>query len=170
MNKQPWVVALACCLMLGAASAARSQPMHEHMHGGGAALVSKLELDAGKPWPTDASLREGMAAIRTAFDAHHGAIHANTETDAQYAELADGIEQQVNSIVKQCKLPPAADAQLHYVVGDLLQGVALMRGNDPAKTRHEGAKLVHGALMAYGRFFDDPTWAADAGPPATGGR
>jgi hypothetical protein len=54
-----------------------------------------------------------------------------------------------------------ADAQLHVVVGDLLQGVGLMRGGDPARSRHDGATLVHGALRAYPKFFDDPRFAAD---------
>jgi hypothetical protein len=43
----------------------------------------------------------------------------------------------------------------------LLQGVSLMRGKDPARTRHDGAALVHGALFAYGRYFDDPAWQPD---------
>jgi hypothetical protein len=168
MKIQPSALAIACCVWLGTSAPAAAEAMHEHehMHGGDAALVSKLEMNAGKPWTTDASLRSGMAAIRTAFDADHAAIHAGTETDAQYDALATRIEQQVNGIVAKCKLPPSADAQLHYVVGDLLQGVALMRGSDPGKSRHEGAALVHGALLAYGKFFDDPSWIEDKAPPA----
>jgi hypothetical protein len=99
-----------------------------------------------------------MAAIRTAFEADHPAIHAGKETDAQYDALAGRIESQVESIVANCKLPPAADANLHLVVADLMQGVGLMRGSDPKKTRHDGAALVHGALAAYGKYFDDPAW------------
>ena len=38
----------------------------------------------------------------------------------------------MNDIVKNCKLPAAADANLHLVIADLLQGVSLMRGKDPA--------------------------------------
>lgn len=131
---------------------------HEHAHDTGTALVSKLELDQGKPWPTDAALRRGMAAIRDAFDADHARVHAGEQTDAQYDALAGRIETQVNGIVAACKLPPAADTQLHYVVGDLLQGVALMRGQDPARSRHDGAARVHGALLAYPKYFDDPAW------------
>jgi hypothetical protein len=99
-----------------------------------------------------------MAAIHAAFEADHPAIHAGKETDAQYAALAGAAEAQVNSIVANCKLPPAADANLHYVVADLLQGVSLMRGEDPKRTRHDGAALMHGALLAYGQYFDDPDW------------
>jgi hypothetical protein len=159
---------LLACLGIVASEAAvggESEPVHEqHRHDGAAALVTKLELQDGKRWPTDASLRTGMAAIRTAFDADHAAIHEGRETDAQYTALAARIEREVNTIVAQCELPPTADAQLHYVVGDLLQGVALLRGGDPARSRHDGARLVHGALSAYGKYFEDPTWTADAGP------
>jgi hypothetical protein len=120
--------------------------------------VDNLKLDGAKKWATDASLRSGMAAIHTAFAADHPAIHAGTATDAQYDALAASIETQVNAIVANCKLPPAADANLHYVVADLMQGVSLMRGKDPQRTRHDGAALVHGALRAYPKYFDDPDW------------
>lgn len=141
---------------------AAAQTAHEHQHAG--AAVANLQLDAGRKWATDASLRSGMAQIRAAFDADHPAIHAGKETDTQYEALAARIESQVNDIVKHCKLPPAADANLHYVIADLLQGVSLMRGKDPARTRHDGAALVHGALIAYGKYFEDPGWTAEAGP------
>jgi hypothetical protein len=144
---------------LGAASNARAQQheQHEH-HRDTAAAVAQLELDGDRKWPTDASLRAGMAAIHAAFQADHPAIHAGTETDAQYEALAGRIESEVSSIVANCKLAPAADANLHYVIADLLAGVGLMRGQDPARTRHDGAALVHGALRAYGKYFEDPDW------------
>jgi hypothetical protein len=151
-------VLIACCAMAAAIpGAARAQEMHQHMHGGGS--VSQIRLDAGRKWPVDDSLRSGMAGIRKAFDADHPAIHAGKETDAQYDALAARIEAQVNDIVRNCKLPAAADANLHYVIADLLQGVSLMRGKDPARSRHDGAALVHGALLAYGESFEDPSWA-----------
>lgn len=142
-----------------------AQHEHEHSHGhdaaSGSGLISQLQLDQGQRWATDEALRSGMAAIRKAFDQDHPRIHAGKQTDAQYDALAASIEREVNGIVARCKLPPAADAQLHLVVGDLLQGVGLMRGNDPARSRHDGAALVHGALRAYPKYFDDPGFAAD---------
>jgi hypothetical protein len=123
--------------------------------------VASIELDAGRRWATDASLRAGMAGIRAAFDADHPAIHDGKQTDAQYEALATRIESQVNSIVANCRLPPQADANLHYLIADLSQGVSLMRGQDPARSRHDGAALVHGALGAYGKYFDDPDWSVE---------
>jgi hypothetical protein len=161
---------IAAILALPLTAIAQQTPSHEeheHHHGaGGTALVAQLQLDQGKRWATDASLREGMAAIRAAFDADHPRIHAGTQSDAQYDSLAGAIETQVNGIVAKCKLAPDADAQLHYVVGDLLQGVGLMRGGDPARSRHDGAALVHGALRAYPKFFDDPSWGPEDGEHA----
>ena len=145
------------------ASPAIAQQQHEHEHESGVAAVASIKLDAGRKWATDASLRAGMADIRAAFDADHPAIHGGRQTDAQYEALAARIESQVNSIVANCRLPPQADANLHYLIADLSQGVSLMRGQDPARTRHEGAALVHGALRAYGEFFDDPAaWSAES--------
>jgi hypothetical protein len=135
---------------------------HGHAHDAAGAAVAQLKLDGDRKWPTDASLRSGMAAIHAAFDEHHPAIHDGRETDAQYEALAARIEAQVNSIVANCKLPPAADANLHLLIADLLSGVGLMRGQDPARTRHDGAALVHTALNAYPRFFDDPSRSGDA--------
>ena len=156
---RPFIHAMTVALFtVATATTARAQHEHEHGHPHESAqpAITQLQFDGERKWPTDASLRSGMAAIHAAFEADHPAIHAGQETDAQYEALAGRIEDQVNSIVANCKLPPAADANLHYVVADLLQGVSLMRGQDPQRTRHDGAALVHGALIAYGKYFDDP--------------
>jgi hypothetical protein len=152
-------------LALLAATPGIALAQHEHqqhaMHGSGGA-VTQLQLKDGQKWQTDASLRSGMASIRAAFDADHPSIHTGKQTDAQYAALAAHIDQQVKSIVANCRLPAEADANLHLVIADLLQGVSLMRGEDPQRSRHDGAALVHGALNAYGQYFDDPAWKPDA--------
>ena len=160
MNVSRWCCS-AISTVLIAATPLTAVAQHEHegahpMHDRGGAMVSQLQLDHDQKWPTDESLRAGMASIRAAFEADHAAIHAGTESDDAYATLAGRIEQDVNKIVATCRLPPAADAQLHLVVADLLQGVGLMRGGDPARSRHDGAALVHGALVGYGKYFNDP--------------
>jgi hypothetical protein len=164
MKLKTLLAALASLALLAAApNLAMAQHEHQQheMHGSGGA-VAQLQLKDGQKWATDASLRSGMASIRAAFDADHPAIHAGKQTDAQYAALATQIDQQVKSIVASCRLPAEADANLHLVIADLLQGVSLMRGEDPQRSRHDGAALVHGALSAYGQYFDDPAWMPDA--------
>jgi hypothetical protein len=133
--------------------AAAEDSHHEHQQAG--AMVANMQLDNGRKWATDAPLRAGMAAIQAAFDTDHAAIHAGTESDAQYEALAGRIEAEVRSIVARCHLPPAADANLHFALADLGRGVSLMRGEDPGRSRHDGAALVHGALIAYTTYFDD---------------
>lgn len=154
------VIVLSAAALTLATAGARAQHDHEHghAHDTATAAIVNLKLDGGEKWPTDAALRKGMAEIHAAFESDHPAIHAGKQADAQYEALAARIESHVNTIVANCKLPPAADANLHYVIADLLQGVGLMRGQDPQRSRHDGAALVHGALRAYGQFFDDPHW------------
>jgi hypothetical protein len=40
-----------------------------------------------------------------------------------------------------------------------------MRGQDPAHSRHDGAARVHGALLAYPKYFDDRSWPVEAKSP-----
>ena len=150
-------------LLTAAPDSALAQHEHQQQETqGSGSSVAQLQLKDGQKWQTDAPLRLGMTNIRAAFDADHPAIHAGKQTDAQYAALATRIDQQVKSIVANCRLPADADANLHFVVADLLQGASLMRGEDTARSRHDGAALVHGALKAYGQHFDDPAWKPDA--------
>lgn len=152
------VVAAAGLSLLLSAGTTPAQQAHEHEHTGAGAAAAQLQLDQGRKWPTDPALRSGMASIRVAFDSHHASIHAGKETDAQYDALAAGVEEAVSTIVANCRLPPAADANLHLVIADLMQGADLMRGKDPQRSRHDGAARVHGALIAYGQYFEDPGW------------
>jgi hypothetical protein len=145
--------------------AGHEQNQHDQQHATGGA-VTQLKLNGAAKWATDASLREGMRNVRAAFDADHPAIHAGTQTDDAYALLASRVEQQVKSIIANCRLPADADANLHFIVADLLQSVSIMRGEDSARSRHDGASLVHGLLRAYPRYFDDPAWKPDAPMPS----
>lgn len=157
------LVALATQTMAQTEHAHTSPPAADdhaaHAHSQSGAMIANMQLDHGRKWATDAPLRAGMAAIRTAFEDDHLAIHAGTETDAQYEALAGRIEREVHGIIANCHLPPAADATLRYAIADLTQGVGIMRGKDPTRSRHEGAALVHGALLAYAKYFDDPAAA-----------
>jgi hypothetical protein len=164
MELKNLLATLASLTLLAAAPnlalAQHEHPQHE-MHGSGSA-VAQLQLKDGQKWQTDAPLQRGMANIRGAFDADHPSIHAGKQTDAQYAALATQIDEQVKAIVAHCRLPADADANLHFIVADLLQGVSLMRGEDKARSRHDGAAMVHGALRAYGQYFEDSAWRPDS--------
>ena len=141
--------------LLGLASPLATMPAAaQHQHEAGA---HTLKLDDGKRWQTDAPLRHGMTAIRDAVSADHPAIHANKQTAGQYKALAGKIDGQIAYIVQNCRLAPEADAQLHVILTDLIDGSDLMKGTDKAKHR-EGAVMIVGALEKYPQYFDHPGW------------
>jgi hypothetical protein len=140
---------LAAGLTLGAAGPALAASEHSHDAG-----AMTLQLDHGKKWVTDASLRQGMSGIRAALVPVLEPIHKNNLSAARYGELAAAIEAQIDQVVKNCELPDAADAQLHIVLAQILEGVEGMKGAD----RQVGAVKVVKALDAYGEHFDDAGW------------
>lgn len=148
-----------CAIAFSGLAATVAGEAHRHARAQAGSAIDQIKLDAGKKWSTDAALRSGMAAIRAAFETDHARIDSGNEADAEYDALAERIEAQVNGLFRNCHLPAAADANLHFLIADLLRGAGVMRGRDPAHERHQGAQLVHGALAAYGRTFDDPHWA-----------
>ncbi|MDH5264362.1 MAG: hypothetical protein OEX21_06410, partial [Betaproteobacteria bacterium] len=74
------------------------------------------------------------------------------------AEVGNRIEADVGRIVKDCKLTPAADAQLHLVIADVIAGADAMKGAKTAKAGQAGLTKVNGALKNYGKYFDHPGW------------
>ena len=101
---------------------------------------------------TDAILRENMRGIRKSVDAlaHYEHGHAGPE---QAAILAGNIEDHVNDIIANCKLPPDADAALHAVIVPLMRNAGALKAN-PAKPGPVVA--MRESLAQYRRQFDDP--------------
>jgi hypothetical protein len=146
------VVALALGLALSGPALAATE--HEHSGHGGAAL--ELTLNNGQKWPTDEALRRGMDEMRRAMERSIERIHAGTFMSADYVALADRLQQQVDYVTANCKLPEEADAQLHIVLAEIIEGMDAMRdGTD----RLKGALRTIVALEAYERHFDDPNGA-----------
>lgn len=141
-------------LCLGAYGAAYAQTAHDAHADHGAA---ELSLDHGKPWMTDAPLREGMETLRAAFAEKLPAIHANKLSAAEYRALGEMTTREVATIVAQCKLKPEADAVLHVIVAELLSGADIMQGKAEGAPRAGAHKAVM-ALDNYGRYFDHPDW------------
>ena len=97
--------------------------------------------------------------MRNAMETSLGRIHAGQFTSANYVALADRLQQQVDYVTANCKLPEEADAQLHLVLAEILEGMDVMRvGSD----RSQGALRAVAALEVYGRHFDDPNWVSIA--------
>ncbi|MCC6219603.1 MAG: hypothetical protein IT505_08890 [Aquabacterium sp.] len=155
--KQPLLTALIVWGLAATGPALAARNAHDHGHG---ASTAALQLNAGQKWATDAPLRAGVGEISRAMAASLPAIHANKMSAKAYSRLAKQVQGAVAQIVAQCKLPPAADAQLHIVIADLLVGADQMAGKVKEASRVDGAVKVIGALNAYGQHFDDPDFHA----------
>jgi hypothetical protein len=129
----------------------------EHRHGHGAA-PAKLQLDHGKKWKTDEPLRKGMASIRETVHGAPAPLHKGTAKPEAYAEVGSRVEADVGRIVKECKLPPEADAQLHIVVAELVAGADALKTAKDGKSGRAGLLKIDGALKSYGKYFDHPGW------------
>ena len=129
------LVALMLAASLGAAAPG---PVGAQDHEGHAGA---LALNHGANWASDAPLRQGMATLRSAVE-------------APPRELADVIEVQVAYIIENCRLPADADANLHLVIEQLIEGAERLRVGDGSGGRAQ----VVAALNAYGSHFDHPGW------------
>jgi hypothetical protein len=147
---------MAAGLVASNAWAAGAQQPAAHEHGSEHATQAK-PLPAGKRWPTDAALRQGMTQIRTDVAAQLPAVHHDELTPQQYAALAQKTEIQVGQIVANCKLQPDADAALHGILAQIGEGTEAMAGKSKMAPR-EGVVKVVAAINEYGRTFDHPGW------------
>ncbi len=116
----------------------------------------RLQLNAGRKWQTDAPLRAAMGSLRATLLPLLPAIHAGTLKPDGYRQLAATVEQRVTDIVRQCQLPPDADAQLHIIVAELYTGASQMSGKDAAQAPRDGALKVIAAVNDYAQYFEDP--------------
>ena len=138
-------------LALGLAGGALAAGPHAHAGEAAAAIT----LDHGRQWPSDAALRKGMTRLRGAMAAALPAIDADRLPAAGFATLADQAQAQVDYVTANCMLPEAADAQLHLVLAQILDGINAMKGEGD---RMAGAAAIVRALNAYGEAFDHPGW------------
>jgi len=148
------VAAVAATLAMAATPALAAGATAEHDHHG--AAPAKLTLDHGKKWGTDETLRNGMDRIRAAVEPQLAAAHAGKLSPADYATLAGKVENEVATIVGNCKLEPKADAMLHLVIADLGAGTDTMAGKAKKAKPEQGLVKVAGAVNNYGRYFEHP--------------
>lgn len=125
---------------------------HEHHHEENDA---KLSLNDGNKWPIDKSLHIGMSNIKNEIANNLQDIHHERFTDEQYTILAGTLDQQLSFLFKNCKLPPLADAQLHTLLAEIINGVDKIKH---ANNKKQGAVLIIQALNDYPVYFFDPNW------------
>ncbi len=153
--KSPLVLLLAVALSSPLAALAATDA-HDH----GTTDTHKLGLNAGKKWGTDDALRQAMSAIRVSVSQTLPVAHSGKATPAEYDAFAKGVTGQVAYIVENCKLDPAADAQLHIIVADIMNGVEAAEGKHGEKERASGVVKVAEAANAYGKYFNHAGWKA----------
>jgi hypothetical protein len=138
-------------IALGLASAPPGLFAAEHGH----AATVKIKLDNGKKWPTDEALRKGMDEIRNAMADALAPIHRHNFSAGDFEKLAGRLQGQIDYVTANCKLPEAADHQLHVVLEQILDGIAGMKAD---KGRDKGAVKIVQALDQYGAHFNHAGW------------
>jgi hypothetical protein len=151
-----WVAGLVWAMVTVSSGAAIAQVVDGHAadrHDRRAPVAD--EPIAAAPWATDAPLREGMRRIREAVlvvlpDYRR---HALQQVDA--TALAVEIESSIGYLFANCRLEPDADAVLHGLLAQLLQGAAALRSNPSGGA---GLPDVLSALERYPHLFVDAQW------------
>lgn len=134
--------------MLTIPALAVAEDDHDHGH-----EVTELSLNNGEKWQIDAPLSLAMNKIRNAMNEQLDGIHANNLPQKKYNALANEVNTQVAYMVENCELEPAADAQLHIIIHDLMEGAEAMQSEANPQT---GAVKVVGAIKNYSTYFNDP--------------
>lgn len=147
------LLAFPLSTMVGTAIAAESASHAEAAHG-------TLELNQGQKWETDAPLRQGMSTLREIVTGGLAGAHAGKLTPDDYRAMSDKVGGQMSYIVQNCHLPPAADAQLHILLGNIAQGVEVLEGRAAGTQPEQGLAKIGQALNSYGSHFDHPGWEA----------
>jgi Ni/Co efflux regulator RcnB len=151
-HKLTAAVAAAVFAAALAGTALAQTAAHDH----DAAAPHKLTLDQGRKWATDETLRNGMGRIRGLVEPRLSDAHGGKLDAAQYRGLAAQVETEVGTIVANCKLEPKADAMLHLVIADLLEGTGAMSGKNAQLHPAQGLAKVAFAVNEYGGHFNHP--------------
>lgn len=155
-------IAIALSLLPGAWAHAEGTMQHvgeaeehaAHQHGGHQA--ADLQLDHGQRWQTDAPLREGMERIRTAVVQTTRHTGTTGGLDASLGKpLADTVDDSIAFMVSNCRLAPAADANLHILIGRLAEAATLAR---EATQPNDALLRMQAVLHEYPHYFEHPGW------------
>ena len=146
----PLLLAMALAAPMGAFAA----DAHDH----GKAAPHKLELNAGKKWSTDDALRQGMTTIHASVSQTLPAAHSGKAKASDYDAFGQTVSAQIAYIVENCKLDPKADAELHGLIGQMMNGAEAAQGKQGDAKRADGVVAVAKALNTYGDYFDHKGW------------
>lgn len=127
---------------------------HDNHH---KAQQNAMQLNHGEKWHIDASLHSGMTRIKASMEKNISPIHNKEFTAKQYVVLAAEISSHLTFLFKNCKLPAAADEQLHTLLFKVMKGTKQMEAADEQRS---GAIKIIKALQTYPEYFNDKDWRA----------
>lgn len=151
--KPPVFLMAAVALSLPLSTFAAELAPHDH-----GAAPTQIDLNAGKKWASDASLRTAMSTMRQQVKDALPAAHDGKLSAAQYQALGAALTRQIAYIVQNCKLEPKADGQLHAILGQLSGAIDAIEGKEGDAQRAAGVVKAAQALNAYGKYFEHAGW------------
>ena len=132
---------------------------HHHQHGAKQTSGKKeaqLSLNKGQKWPTYKVLRTRMHDIHQLVEQNLERIHKGQMSDGEFQTMGGSIEGHINDIFKNCKLAPAADAQLHVILAKMIKNKDLLKKEKASsKQRHQAVEGIMGGLKDYHKYFDE---------------
>lgn len=155
--KRNAAVILIAIASLGANDALASPAPHDSAHAHHASASPRPTFDDGRKWATDEPLRRHMEAVRELLARHSSAVLQGELTWDQAKVLGADVELKVAAILADCRLAPGADANLHLILADMVEGADILQG----KTRHRpeaGTAKVARATQMYATYFEHPGW------------
>src|SRR5690554_6375562 len=141
------VIAAMLLGMLTMPAMATAEEDDDHGH-----EVTELTLNNREQWEIDAPLSLAMRKIRNAMSEQLDGIHANNLPQKKYNALAKDINNQIAHMIDNCELEPAADAHLHTILNDLMNGAETMQSEVSVQA---GVVKVLGAIEHYTRYSND---------------
>ncbi|MGQ0673392.1 MAG: hypothetical protein ACT4N2_11040 [Hyphomicrobium sp.] len=107
---------------------------------------------------TDAALREGMEAIRTAVRNAHTLITHRRFPPPMAAGFVATIKRNVSAIRQNTAAPDSSRRRLGALLDDIATGADLCRSSENSGRAIEGLFRITTALESYGETFDHPGW------------
>ncbi len=163
MTRRKFLISGLVLALAGVGTFALVQLHRPAEHGHGQHGTSELVLNDGKRWATDAPLRQGLERIRDAVAPIVAASTARPLTKDEGTALSGAIKDQVQYLVENCKLEPKADAALHVLLNDFLEGADAVVAGDP--NSKAGLERIMQALNLYPQYFDHPGWQPVSAQP-----
>lgn len=142
--------AIGLTLALEGAHAAEAGHEQAHAHGHQQQPATQ-PANAAQPATTQA-LRTGMTRLRQTLQAQP----RQALDTAAALRLQSAVEADIAALIEECELPAKADAVLHGVLAELLQGAAAL--HDPA-SRAAGLQRLDDGLQSYSALFAAPHWS-----------